>query len=266
MPVRQPDMSPRMGCRPSGALSSPRGRSCPILEDVNDPVKDLFVPQRTNSSWRGSASNGRWQLVDMPEIIKLRRGELGLSQTDLAVKAGVDKRQIRRYEAGETQPTLSVAATIARALGLSLDELAGEAPTKRADLSGEWWACWQSWKDGEETLNPQHVLLRQRADMIEISSVTRGTTVEDGGYNWQGELRLWDNEALMGWYVANDGAVRSKGTMYFAIHRHGTRLFGRWVGLSYDGPVVTGWATMARNQDESSSLMDELRSTGQVPA
>jgi transcriptional regulator with XRE-family HTH domain len=203
--------------------------------------------------------------MDMPEIIKTRRAELGLSQADLAVEAGVDKRQIRRYEAGETQPTLSVAAAIARALGLSLDELAGEVTGKRADLSGEWWACWQSWKDGQETINPQHVAFRQRADMIEVSSVSRGTAVEDGGYTWQGELRLWDNEILMGWYVANEGAVRSKGTMYFAIHRHGTHMFGRWVGLSYDGPVVTGWSTMARTEEEAVALMDQLRESGKVP-
>jgi hypothetical protein len=44
---------------------------------------------------------------------------------------------------------------------------------------------------------------------------------EDGGYLWRGELRLWDNEILMGWYAANDGSVRSKGTMYFVMHPHG---------------------------------------------
>jgi hypothetical protein len=34
--------------------------------------------------------------------------------------------------------------------------------------------------------------------------------------------------------------VRSKGTMFFTLHQHGTRMTGRWVGLSYDGPIVTG--------------------------
>jgi hypothetical protein len=33
--------------------------------------------------------------------------------------------------------------------------------------------------------------------------------------------RLWDNEVLMGWYAANDGSIRSKGTMYFVLHPHG---------------------------------------------
>jgi periplasmic divalent cation tolerance protein len=43
----------------------------------------------------------------------------------------------------------------------------------------------------------------------------------------------------MGWYAASDGSVRSKGTMYFVMHPHGIHASGRWVGLSYDGNIVT---------------------------
>jgi hypothetical protein len=45
----------------------------------------------------------------------------------------------------------------------------------------------------------------------------------------------------MGWYAASGGSVRSKGTMYFVMHPHGIHATGRWVGLSYDGNIVTGW-------------------------
>ncbi len=51
--------------------------------------------------------------MEMNEVIRQRRSELGMSQADLATRVGVDRRQIRRYESGETQPTLSVAKTIA---------------------------------------------------------------------------------------------------------------------------------------------------------
>lgn len=51
---------------------------------------------------------------------------------------------------------------------------------------------------------------------------------------------------LMGWCAADEQAVRSKGTMYFVIHPQGRSMTGRWVGLSYDGTVVTGWAAMAK--------------------
>jgi transcriptional regulator with XRE-family HTH domain len=201
----------------------------------------------------------------MDEVIRQRRSELGMSQADLATKVGVDRRQIRRYELGETQPTLSAAKAIARALGISLDELAGDE-TRRIDMTGDWWACWQSWKDGEEVINPHQVRLSQKGDTIEVVAVTRGTPLEGGGYMWQGELRLWDNEVLMGWYVANEGAVRSKGTMYFSLHQHGLSATGRWVGLSYDGPIVSGWSSLAKTEEEVVALMDKLRESDGVTA
>jgi len=61
----------------------------------------------------------------MADVLRQRRAELGMSQVDLAAAAGVDKRQIRRYEAGEQQPVLSVAVAIANALKISVGELAG---------------------------------------------------------------------------------------------------------------------------------------------
>ncbi|MGH3611546.1 MAG: helix-turn-helix transcriptional regulator [Pseudonocardia sp.] len=197
--------------------------------------------------------------MEMNEVIRQRRADLGMSQGDLAAKVGVDRRQIRRYEAGETQPTLSVAKTIARALGITIDELAGDE-THRIDLTGDWWACWQSWKDGREVINPHEVRMTQRGEAVEVVAVTRGTPLEDGGYMWRGEMRVWDNEILMGWYTADEGAVRSKGTLYFALHQHGIHATGRWVGLSYDGPIVSGWSTLARSEDEVVALMDTLRS------
>lgn len=106
----------------------------------------------------------------------------------------------------------------------------------------------------------QEMTIRQLSDRMQITSTSRGNvTVEEGGYLWDGEMRLWDNEVLMGWYVATDGGVRSKGTLFFVVHPHGVNMTGRWVGLSYDGPIVTGWGTIARTEDEARSLMDQLR-------
>lgn len=42
-------------------------------------------------------------------------------------------------------------------------------------------------------------------------ATTHGTTVEAGGYLWRGEARLYDNEAIIGAYIADEGATRSKG-------------------------------------------------------
>jgi hypothetical protein len=54
--------------------------------------------------------------------------------------------------------------------------------------------------------------------------------------------------------------------MYFTIHPHGIHMTGRWVGLSYDGPIVSGWGVIARTEDEAVALMNQLRDKGTVKA
>src|SRR3712207_1581594 len=164
----------------------------------------------------------------MANVMRERRAALALSQADLAAAVGLDKRQIRRYEAGEAQPTLVVAKAIAHALQISLDELAGETD-QRLDITGDWWAGWQTWKDGAPVHTSQPIQIRQRGTDLDIVALDRGNvSAEEGGYLWRGQLRLWDNEILMGWYAADDQAVRSKGTLYLVIHPHGHQLHGRW--------------------------------------
>jgi len=199
--------------------------------------------------------------MELNEIIRQRRTELDMSQSDLAAKVGVDKRQIRRYESGETQPTLPIAKAIARALGISIDELAGEE-THRVNLTGHWWASWQTSRSGSEKIATQEVEIKQEGSVLHIATLTRGLSVEEGGYHWNGELRLWDNEILMGWYASNDGSIRSKGTMYFVVHSHGLSMSGRWVGLGYDDQIMTGFASMAHSREESEQAMSQLIHSG----
>jgi transcriptional regulator with XRE-family HTH domain len=199
--------------------------------------------------------------MELDEIIRQRRAELNMSQAELAAKVGVDKRQIRRYESGETQPTLPIAKAIAQALAISIDELAGEH-AHRVDLTGRWWASWQTSRSGTGKIATQEVEIKQQGSALQIATVTRGLSVEEGGYHWSGELRLWDNEIVMGWYAANDGSIRSKGTMYFVVHPHGLNMSGRWVGLGYDDQIMTGFASMAHSREESEEAMNRLISSG----
>jgi hypothetical protein len=64
---------------------------------------------------------------------------------------------------------------------------------------------------------------------------------------------------VVGWYAANDGSVRSKGTMYFVMHPHGISATGRWVELSYDGNIITGRSSMARTETDARELVGELK-------
>ena len=90
------------------------------------------------------------------------------------------------------------------------------------------------------------------------STLTHGLGTDEGGYHWSGELRLWDNEILMGWYASTEGSIRSKGTLYFVLHPHGLNMKGRWVGLGYDDKIMTGWGSMARTPDEAEAVIAQL--------
>lgn len=198
------------------------------------------------------------------DVMRRLRQDAGLSQAGLAAAAGVHTRQINRYEGGEQQPALDVAQRLAAALGVTLDELAG-GTSDRIKLNGTWWTAWQTFNDGQTVIATQPVGLNQHGSTIQIEALQRSDENEHG-YLWRGELRLWDGQILMGYYAAADGNVRSKGTMYLVLHAQGEYAHGRWVGLSYDGPVITGYATLARTQDAAQAVMTRLLDGAETPA
>ena len=112
-----------------------------------------------------------------------------------------------------------------------MDELAGKV-SYGLDLSGEWWCAWQTWKGGAPRIDTHPLEVHQRGEVLQLNA-ERAVPVAEGSYRWRGELRLWDNEALIGWYRSSAGAVRSKCTLYLTLHQHGTYPWGRWVGMSY---------------------------------
>ena len=57
------------------------------------------------------------------------RKEKGLTQEDLVKRSGVAISQIRRYEADNSSPTLDVVTRLAKALGVSIDEMVFDKAT-----------------------------------------------------------------------------------------------------------------------------------------
>ncbi|KAF0835673.1 helix-turn-helix transcriptional regulator [Nocardia caishijiensis] len=193
------------------------------------------------------------------DVIRRRRKQLGLSQAALARLVGVDQRTIGRYESGDTVPDIIVGTKLADALGVSVHELAGQA-SRTLDLAGDWTASWQTWGDTGERVDTHGLSVTQDGSFLALDGA-RARPVEDGSYTWTGELRLFDNESLIGWYVATEGAVRSKGSMYFALHPQGLAMAGSWVGQSAAGLVIRGWGAITRRAELSEPLVDLLRST-----
>jgi hypothetical protein len=118
-------------------------------------------------------------------------------------------------------------------------------------------------REDTNSVSAQQVSIRQRGEAgYEIRSTTRAIDAAEGGYLWRGELRLWDNEILTGWYVADEAAVRAKGTLYFVLQPDGTHMRGRWVGLGADGAIQTGVGALARTEREARRLVESQTSGG----
>ncbi|HSX11746.1 MAG TPA: helix-turn-helix transcriptional regulator [Chlamydiales bacterium] len=65
--------------------------------------------------------------MEFPKRLAALRREKNLTQQALADKIGISVVQVRRYEAGASQPTLDVIRNLAKALGVSADTLIFEA-------------------------------------------------------------------------------------------------------------------------------------------
>jgi transcriptional regulator with XRE-family HTH domain len=117
------------------------------------------------------------RIMDMSEIPRTRRARLGLSQAELAKAAGLNTRQIARYEAGEQQPLLSVAVSLADALDISLAQLAGQV-SYELDLSGQWWAWWETSKDGVPRVDTHALEIGQQGERLYYLDAERAAPLE----------------------------------------------------------------------------------------
>ena len=68
--------------------------------------------------------------MNIGERIKLLRNKKGLKQSELAEMANISRVAVGNYERGDRQPDIEIAARIADALGISIDELTGRSETK----------------------------------------------------------------------------------------------------------------------------------------
>ena len=89
-----------------------------MVNPANPPPYAGYVPKQRKEEGRKKE-----QSIDFPERIAALRRERGLTQQGLADMVGMGITQIKRYEAGASQPTLDVIRNLARALRVTSDEL-----------------------------------------------------------------------------------------------------------------------------------------------
>ena len=178
-----------------------------------------------------------------PDLIRRRRAELGISVDQLAQVLGVDARQIRRYETGESQPSLQGARLLARELKITIDELAGGDPT----YTGRWWARWSGLPDSPEQTGP--VELVHQGSRVTVAPATDPDLTDV--FPWRSECHA-EPRGLVGWYIIDHPNHRSRGTLLLQFDKH--TLGGDWVHLSLTG-LKTGSIALARTPEAAETRL-----------
>jgi ribosome-binding protein aMBF1 (putative translation factor) len=86
--------------------------------------KTARARQLRDSTEPAAVAAARWEIklaFDLGQAVHDRRTALGLSQSELAARAGMTQPQVSKLELGGTVPTLPLLARLAKALDTSLD-------------------------------------------------------------------------------------------------------------------------------------------------
>lgn len=87
---------------------------------INDRIRKRMAEKR-------KANASRTETKTLGQRIRTARENLGESQVNLAAAAGISQGYLSQLETDEREPTLSIAARLAGALGITLDEMASGA-------------------------------------------------------------------------------------------------------------------------------------------
>jgi len=98
-----------------------------VREQVERERPEIEAQIRKHIAERRRAEARQAGRDTLGERLRAAREACGLSQVALASAAHISQGYLSQLERDEREPTLSIAARLARALGISLDELAAGA-------------------------------------------------------------------------------------------------------------------------------------------
>lgn len=168
-----------------------------------------------------------------------------MSQADLAEKAGTLPRQIRRYEAGEVQPSFAQAKAIADALEISLDELAGGVPFE--GITGTWWIAWKEIQDANPIITQVHVSHAGSDYQAQPLDPEDETSLDP---RWRLTFKRERDEGLLGWFVDS----HTIGVAVLQPMSPGWA--GRWVGVPKPERPAAGHVALSRTQEQLAELLE----------
>ena len=121
------------------------------------------------------------------------------------------------------------------------------------NISGEdWIAAWQTSVDCRECLNSERLTITQKGSVVKMFNHEKSPENPIGGYKWEGRLEFFHGRELMGIYSAvEDEQNNSKGTLFLTYNSASKEFLGRWVGVSYDGPLSSGFCVISKTKQKA---------------
>lgn len=127
------------------------------------------------------------------------------------------------------------------------------------NVSGEWYAAWQTSVRGVEILNSEQLTIKQRGKMVFIENCERAPENPDGGYLWHSKLQFYQGRNLMGWYFPKkEENNTSKGIMFMTFFSPRKLFLGKWSGCGYDGELENGFLVFAKTRELAKQQLEEL--------
>lgn len=127
------------------------------------------------------------------------------------------------------------------------------------NVSGDWYAAWQTSVNGRQVLNTEQLVIKQRGKTVTIENCERAPENPDGGYLWHSKLQFYHGRNLMGWYFPKkEENNTSKGIMFMTYFSPMRLFIGKWSGCGYDGELENGFLVFAKSRESAKNKLDEL--------
>ena len=153
-------------------------------------------------------------------------------------------RQIRRYEAGDSQPTLTAAKALADALDVSIDTLAGGIPSD--GITGLWWMAWRPASSPESLLVRMEIAHSGTGYLMAVAEDPEADPAFPG--SWRATLTRSRDGSYMGYSLSLTLAS------ILLFEPRGSGWFGQWIRVPI-GPKNIGHLALARDRLNAEQLM-----------
>ena len=125
------------------------------------------------------------------------------------------------------------------------------------DVTGEWYAAWQTSIDGAPLVNTEALRFVQKGKTLQMWNTEKATENPKGGFYWEGQMQFLQGRNVMGWYFPKkEENNSSKGILYMTFLAPRKLFFGKWVGTAYDGELVTGYVVIGKDRASARSELE----------